>query len=129
MKRTVILSLALSLTMGAAATTPTTADTVSVTPTSPTSPYTPLRPTYLKGVLVSSPWTSNWFLQASVGTTVFLGFIDDATTFAESHGGGGTTSNLPWGRDDDDDDRAWARRCLSRAARLLRPSAAKKNKR
>ena len=76
MKRTVILSLALSLTMGAAATTPTTADTVSVTPTSPTSPYTPytpLRPTYLKGVLVSSPWTSNWFLQASVGTTAFLG--------------------------------------------------------
>ena len=73
MKRTVILSLALSLTMGAAATTPTTADTVSVTPTSPTSPYTPLRPTYLKGVLVSSPWTTNWFLQASVGTTVFLG--------------------------------------------------------
>ena len=76
MKKTVILSLALSLTMGAAATTPTTADTVSVTPTSPTSPYTtytPLRPTYLKGVLVSSPWTTNWFLQASVGTTVFLG--------------------------------------------------------
>ena len=76
MKRTVILSLALSLTMGAAATTPTTADTVSVTPTSlthPYTPYTPLRPTYLKGVLVSSPWTSNWFLQASVGTTVFLG--------------------------------------------------------
>lgn len=62
-------------------------------------------------------------------TLLFLGFIDDATTFAESHGGGGTTSNLPWGRDDDDDERAWARRCLSRAARLLRPSAAKKNKR
>lgn len=76
MKKTVILSLALSLTMGAAATTPTTADTVSVTPTSSTSPYTPytpLRPTYLKGVLVSSPWTTNWFLQASVGTTAFLG--------------------------------------------------------
>ena len=73
MKKTVILSLALSLTMGAAATTPTTADTVSVTPTSPYSTYTPLRPTYLKGVLVSSPWTTNWFLQASVGTTAFLG--------------------------------------------------------
>ena len=76
MRKILILSLALSLTMGAAATTPTTADTVSVTPTSPTSPYTPyapLRPTYLKGVLVSSPWTTNWFLQASVGTTAFLG--------------------------------------------------------
>lgn len=62
-------------------------------------------------------------------TLLFLGFIDDATTFAESHGGGGTSSDLPWGRDDDDDDRAWARRCLSRAARLLRPSTAKKTKR
>lgn len=77
MKKTVILSLALSLTMGAAATTAT--DTTAVIPTSPTSlthpytPYTPLRPTYLKGVLVSSPWTTNWFLQASVGTTAFLG--------------------------------------------------------
>lgn len=76
MRKILILSLALSLTMGAAATTTTTADTVSVTPTSPTSPYTtytPLRPTYHKGVLVSSPWTTNWFLQASVGTTAFLG--------------------------------------------------------
>ena len=76
MKKTVILSLALSLTMGAAATTPTTADTAAVIPTSlthPYTPYTPLRPTYLKGVLVSSPWTTNWFLQASVGTTAFLG--------------------------------------------------------
>lgn len=74
MKKTVILSLALSLTMGAAATTAT--DTAAVIPTSlthPYTPYTPLRPTYLKGVLVSSPWTTNWFLQASVGTTAFLG--------------------------------------------------------
>ena len=74
MKKTVILSLALSLTMGAAATTAT--DTTAVTPTSLTHPYTPyapLRPTFLKGVLVSSPWTTNWFLQASVGTTAFLG--------------------------------------------------------
>ena len=44
MKKTVILSLALSLTMGAAATTPTTADTVSVTPTSPYSTYPPYAP-------------------------------------------------------------------------------------
>ena len=73
MRKILILSLVLSITIGAAATTTTTADTVSVIPTSPTSPYTPLRPTYLKGVLVSSPWTTNWFLQASVGTTAFLG--------------------------------------------------------
>ena len=39
MKKTVILSLALSLTMGAAATTAT--DTTAVIPTSPTHPYTP----------------------------------------------------------------------------------------
>lgn len=33
----------------------------------------PLKPTYMKGTLVASPWTDNWFIQAAGGTTVFLG--------------------------------------------------------
>lgn len=33
----------------------------------------PITPTYMKGVLVSSPWMSNWFLQVSGGATAFLG--------------------------------------------------------
>lgn len=30
--------------------------------------------------------------------------MDDATTFAEGHGGGGGGSDLPWGRKEDEDD-------------------------
>lgn len=32
-----------------------------------------LKPTYMKGILVASPWTDNWFIQAAGGTSVFLG--------------------------------------------------------
>lgn len=62
-------------------------------------------------------------------TLLFLGYVDDATTFAEGHGGGGSSSDLKWGRDDDEDERAWARRCMAKAARMMRPSSGKKKKR
>ena len=62
-------------------------------------------------------------------TLLFLGYVDDATTFAEGHGGGGSSSDLKWGRDDDEDERAWARRCMMKAARMMRPSSGKKKKR
>ena len=62
-------------------------------------------------------------------TLLFLGMLDDATTFAEGHGGGGGGSDLKWGRDDDEDDRAWARRCMMMASRMMRPSVGKKPKR
>lgn len=60
---------------------------------------------------------------------LFLGFVDDATTFAEGHGGGGTSNDMKWGRDDDEDDRMWARRCMMTASRMMRPSSGKKPKR
>ena len=62
-------------------------------------------------------------------TLLFLGYVDDATTFAEGHGGGGSSSDLKWGRDDDEDERAWARRCMMKAARMMRPSSGKRKKR
>lgn len=62
-------------------------------------------------------------------TLLFLGYVDDATTFAEGHGGGGTSSDLKWGRDDDEDDKAWARRCMMNALRMMRPAFGKKKKR
>lgn len=62
-------------------------------------------------------------------TLLFLGYVDDATTFAEGHGGGGCSSGLKWGRDDDEDERAWARRCMMKAARMMCPSSGKKKKR
>lgn len=60
---------------------------------------------------------------------LFAGYVDGATTFAEGHGGGGGGSGLPWGRKDDEDDLLWARRCLFRAAKMMRPSGGKSVKR
>lgn len=60
---------------------------------------------------------------------LFAGYVDGATTFAEGHGGGGGGSDLPWGRKDDEDDLLWARRCLFRAAKMMRPSGGKSVKR
>lgn len=58
-------------------------------------------------------------------TLLFLGMVDDATTFAETHGGGGGGSDLKWGRDDDEDNRAWALRCMRMASRMMRPAIGK----
>ena len=62
-------------------------------------------------------------------TLLFLGMVNDATTFAETHGGGGSKSNLKWGKDDDEDNRAWARRCMMMASRMMRSASGKKQKR
>ena len=60
---------------------------------------------------------------------LFLGMVDDATTFAETRGGGGGGNKSGWGRDDDEDNRAWARRCMRMARRMMRPAIGKKAKR
>lgn len=53
---------------------------------------------------------------------LYANLVDQATNFAKGHGGGGGGSNLPWGRKEDEDDRAWARRCLMMAHRMMKPS-------
>ena len=58
-----------------------------------------------------------------------LGLVDQATTFAEGHGGGGSGSSLPWGRKDDEDDRKWLMRCLMQGARMMHPRVGQKKKR
>lgn len=60
---------------------------------------------------------------------LFLGMVDDATSFAETRGGGGGGNKSGWGRDDDEDNRAWARRCMRMARRMMRPTIDKKPKR
>lgn len=60
---------------------------------------------------------------------LFAGYVDGATQFAQSHGGGGTSNDLPWGRKDDEDDLLWARRCLFHAAKMMRPRGGKSVKR
>ena len=62
-------------------------------------------------------------------TMIFLGLVDDATTFAETRGGGGGGNKSGWGRDDDEDNHAWARRCMRMAKRMMRPAIGKKAKR
>ena len=57
---------------------------------------------------------------------LFLGYLDGATQFAQSCGGGGSDSSLPWGRKDDEDDRRFAYRCMLQAHKMLKPSQPKR---
>ena len=57
---------------------------------------------------------------------LFLGYLDGATQFAQSCGGGGTSSDLPWGRNPDEDDRRFAYRCMMQAHRMLKPTQPKR---
>ncbi len=57
---------------------------------------------------------------------LFLGYLDGATQFAQSCGGGGTSSDLPWGRNPDEDDRRFAYRCMMQAHKMLKPSQPKR---
>lgn len=59
---------------------------------------------------------------------LFAGYIDQATTFAQTHGGGGGPGT-GWGRDPKDDDREWARRCFAMAAKMMRNGSSKKMRR
>ena len=51
---------------------------------------------------------------------LFLGYFDGASQFAQSCGGGGSSSDLPWGRNPDEDDRRFAYRCMMQAHKLLK---------
>ena len=63
-------------------------------------------------------------------TLLYLGYIDQATTFAEGQGGGGSgTNDMKWGRNDDEDDRRWAHRCIAMANKMMRPKGGKSRKR
>ena len=53
---------------------------------------------------------------------LFVGMVDQATTFAENKGGGGGHSHGGWGRDKDEDDRAWIMRCLARSRQMMAPA-------
>ncbi len=57
---------------------------------------------------------------------LFLGYLDGATQFAQSCGGGDVSSDLPWGRNPDEDDRHFAYRCMMQAHRMMKPSQPKR---
>ena len=56
---------------------------------------------------------------------LFMGMVDQATTFAENKGGGGGHSSGDWGRDKDEDNQRWIRRCLARSRQMMTPSGHK----
>ena len=58
---------------------------------------------------------------SAVASALFLGYIDQATNYAVSHGGGGGPGG-GWGRDPNDDDDAWKRKCFGMAALMMRPA-------
>lgn len=64
----------------------------------------------------------------AVALNLVCGFVDDATTIAQSHGGGGGGSSSGWGRDPKDDDRMWALKCLAHARAMCSPVQGRKKK-
>lgn len=66
-----------------------------------------------------------------VNAAILLAFeyVNEATTYAESHGGGGGGSMTGWGRKKDEDDEAWLRRCANTAHSIMQPKTKYKFKR
>ena len=62
---------------------------------------------------------------AAIASALFLGYIDQATSFAQAHGGSGGPGG-GWGRDKDDDDDHWLRKCCLMAVRMMRPGPKRK---
>ena len=56
---------------------------------------------------------------------LFLGYLDGAAQFAQSCGGGGGDTSLPWGRKEDEDDRRFAYRCMMQAHKMMKPTQSK----
>lgn len=58
---------------------------------------------------------------------LFLGYLDGTSQFAQACGGGGISSDLPWGRNQDEDDRRFAYRCTIQPHKMLKPSLPKRS--
>lgn len=54
-----------------------------------------------------------------------LRYVQAATEYAESHGGGGCGNLSGWGRDKDDDDERWWMKCIAQSAAMMKPSGRK----
>ena len=61
----------------------------------------------------------------AVASALFLGYLDQATQFAQSSGGGGGGPKKGWGKDKDEDDFAFMRRCFHAARAMMKPTGRK----
>lgn len=99
-----------------------------------TSSIEPLLPTlsvHQREVLDNSGYTdltSNGNHILNCAMLLALQYIEAATTYANSHGGGGTTNLSGWGRDKDEDDEHWWRRCIAQSAAMMHPKGRKKGR-
>lgn len=57
-------------------------------------------------------------------TYLYIGYINEATNFAESQGGGDSDTK-DWGRDKDESEQEWIRRCLRQATKMIKPGKGK----
>ena len=53
--------------------------------------------------------------------------VGDDQIKGRAYGGGGTSSDLPWGRNPDEDDSHFTYRCMMQAHKMLRPTAPKRS--
>ena len=51
---------------------------------------------------------------------LYIGYVNEATNFAESQGGGGSNTK-DWGREKDEDEIEWIRLCLRQATKMMKP--------
>ncbi len=51
---------------------------------------------------------------------LYIGYVNEATIFAKSQGGGGSDTK-GWGREKDEDEIEWIRRCLRQATKMMKP--------
>lgn len=70
-------------------------------------------------ILESLAESGKEFLQCSA--LLFAGYVDQATTIAESGGGGGNSPGGGWGKKDDEDEKLFALRCLRQASKMVKP--------
>ncbi len=58
---------------------------------------------------------------AAMAAALSLGYVEQATTFAQAHSGGGGSPSEDWGRGPNDDDEKWLRKCFHMARMMMRP--------
>ena len=72
----------------------------------------------------ANPWARIEEIQHTA-LLLFAGYLDAATSMAESSGGGGSSPESGWGKKDDEDDREWAHRCARMANSMCKWSRKK----
>lgn len=59
---------------------------------------------------------------------LYIGYVNEATNFAECQGGGGSDTK-DWGREKDEDEIEWIKRYLQQATQMVKPKCGRKIKR